>query len=151
VPGLGAYVRWAATGVSIQARALVSLAGPLAGALGAIACALLFAYTQSRFWLGLASLSALLNLLNLIPIGILDGGGAITALDRGERIAISVVGVLCAIVYGQPMFLLVTAGAVYRLFTKDLPPSPGRGVTAYYIVLLVVLGFLIKLAPPVVP
>ena len=31
LPGLGAYVRWAALGVSVQTRAFVSLAGPLAG------------------------------------------------------------------------------------------------------------------------
>jgi uncharacterized protein len=30
LPGLGAYVRWAALGVSVRTRALVSLAGPLA-------------------------------------------------------------------------------------------------------------------------
>jgi len=35
IPGFGAYVRWNAAGVTPDTRALVSLAGPLAGALGA--------------------------------------------------------------------------------------------------------------------
>jgi Zn-dependent protease len=148
LPGVGAYVRWTATGLDARARAMVSLAGPLAGALGALVCAGLWIFTASKFWLGLASLTALINLLNLIPIAILDGGQAMAALDKGERIAICVIAILCAIVYSQPLFLLVTAGAAYRLFTRDLPDSPGRGVTAYYIVLLVSLGFLIQLAPP---
>jgi hypothetical protein len=34
IPGFGAYVRWTAEGVTANTRALVSLAGPLAGALG---------------------------------------------------------------------------------------------------------------------
>ncbi len=48
-------------------RDFVSLAGPLAGSLGAAACALLWMRkTGQAFWIGLASLSALLNVLNLI-------------------------------------------------------------------------------------
>jgi Zn-dependent protease len=39
IPGFGAYVRWNAAGVTTTTRALVSLAGPLAGAIGAAFCA----------------------------------------------------------------------------------------------------------------
>lgn len=39
------------------------------------------------------------------------------------------------------------AGAVYRLFTKDIPVEPSRAATAYYIALLAALGYLTKLAP----
>src|SRR5271163_4226572 len=45
LPGLGAYVRWTALGVSTQTRAVVSLAGPMAGCLGAAVCALIWAKT----------------------------------------------------------------------------------------------------------
>jgi Zn-dependent protease len=148
LPGLGAYVRWTALGVSTQTRAFVSLAGPLAGCIGAAACALLWMNTGDAFWIGLASLSAMLNLLNLIPIWVLDGGQAIAALDRTERIILSAAAVLLAAYLGQPLFLLVAAGAGYRVFTKDMPAAPSRAATAYYLMLLAALGFLIKLAPP---
>jgi Zn-dependent protease len=82
LPGLGAYVRWTALGVSKQTRAYVSLAGPMAGCLGAVACALIWLKTGDALWLGLASLSAMLNVLNLIPIWVLDGSQAIIALNR---------------------------------------------------------------------
>src|SRR5262249_44801773 len=36
LPGLGAYVRWQAMGVSAETRAAVSLAGPLAGLLASV-------------------------------------------------------------------------------------------------------------------
>ena len=38
LPGFGAYVRWQALGVSLETRAGVSLAGPLAGLLASFAC-----------------------------------------------------------------------------------------------------------------
>ena len=74
LPGLGAYVRWNALGVSTETRSFVSLAGPLAGCIGAAVCALVWIDTGESLWIGLASLTAIINLLNLIPVWILDGG-----------------------------------------------------------------------------
>ena len=147
LPGLGAYVRWTALGVSKQTRAYVSLAGPMAGCLGAVACALIWLKTGDALWLGLASLSAMLNVLNLIPIWVLDGSQAITALNRNERIVLSAAAVLMAAYFSQPLFLLVAAGAAYRLFTKDIPQAPSHAATAYYLIVLAALGYLIALAP----
>lgn len=147
LPGFGAYVRWAALGVSAQTRAFVSLAGPLAGCIGAAVCAFLWIETGEAFWIGLASLSAMLNVLNLIPIWVLDGGQAIAALNKTERIVLSAAAVLLAAYFAQPIFLLVAAGAGYRVFSKDIPAAPSHAVTAYYLIVLAALGYLIKLAP----
>src|ERR1700686_1816325 len=84
LPGLGAYVRWQALGVSQDTRAAVSLAGPLAGWLGAAVCGLLCRKTGNNLWAGLAHFTALLNVLSLIPIWFLDGGQAISALSKAE-------------------------------------------------------------------
>jgi Zn-dependent protease len=147
LPGLGAYVRWQALGVTIRTRSFVSLAGPLAGCLGAAACAVLWYQTDDAFWIGLASLSAMLNVLNLIPIWVLDGGQAILALNKSERIVLSAVAVLLAAYFAQPLFLLVAAGAAYRVFTKDVPAAPCNAATVYYVTVLAALGWLIALAP----
>jgi Zn-dependent protease len=151
LPGLGAYVRWAALGVSVQTRAFVSLAGPLAGCVGSAACALLWMKTGDPLWIGLASLSALLNVLNLIPVWVLDGGQAIAALDKTQRIVVSAAAVLFAALFSQPAFLLVAAGAGYRAFDKNLPPEPSHAATLYYVLLLAALGYLLKLGPLVPP
>src|SRR5262249_26811023 len=82
LPGLGAYVRWAAMGVSLATQAAVSLAGPLAGLLGAAVCAALWWKTGYGLWAGLARLSAGLNVLNLTPVWVLDGGKAMSALAK---------------------------------------------------------------------
>jgi Zn-dependent protease len=151
LPGLGAYVRWAALGVSTTTRSFVSLAGPFAGLIGAAVCALLWAETGEQFWVGLASLSALLNILNLIPVWVLDGGQAIAALDKTERIALSAMAVLFAALFAQPVFLLVAAGAAYRVFSKDIPTESSLAVTIYYMGVLAGLGYLIQLAPVTIP
>jgi len=149
IPGFGAYVRWTAVGVSSDTRAFVSLAGPLAGALGAAFCALLWMQTQERLWIGLASFSAFINLINLIPIWTLDGGQAMVAINRAGRIGIAIAGVLFAAFFSQPLLLLVVGGAVYRAFDKTLAPDmpPNYGVTAYFVILLAGLGYLASLAP----
>jgi Zn-dependent protease len=149
IPGFGAYVRWTAAGVTADTRALVSLAGPLAGALGAAFCALLWIETQERLWIGLASFSAFINVMNLIPLWTLDGGQAMVAINRAGRIGIAIAGVLFAAFFSQPLLLLVAGGAVYRAFDKTLAPdmAPSYGVTAYFVILLAALGYLASLAP----
>ena len=150
VPGLGAFVRWtAAAGVTADTRALVSLAGPLAGALGAAVCGLIWLQTQDRLWIALASFSAFINLMNLIPVWRLDGAQAIAAVTRTGRICIALASLLCAAYLSQPLVLLVAGGAAYRAFAKEIPPepSPGYGVTAYFIVLVAILTYLSTLAP----
>jgi Zn-dependent protease len=149
IPGFGAYVRWTAAGVSPDARAMVSLAGPLAGALAAVLCALLWMQTRQGLWVGLASFSAFINLMNLIPVWTLDGSQALVAINRAGRIGIAIAAVLFAWYLSQPMLLLVAGGAVYRSFDKTLAPDmpPSYAVTAYFVVLLAVLGYVASLAP----
>ncbi len=148
MPGFGAYVRWSALGVSAETRSLVSLAGPLAGCIGSAVCSALWFETGDSLWIGLASLSAMLNVLNLIPVWVLDGGQAILALGKFDRIALSVAATLLAAIFWQPIFLLVAGGAIYQAFRRDAPSSSNPNVTAYFIGLLAALGGIIKLLPP---
>ncbi len=147
LPGLGAYVRWQALGVSLETRAAVSLAGPLAGLLASITCAVIWWSTGNALWGALARLSAGLNILNLIPVWALDGGQAAHALNKAERIVLLSACILLAMVLSQGIFLLVAGGAAYRLFTKDLAEHPSRPITIYYIVVLALLGITMKLIP----
>jgi Zn-dependent protease len=151
LPGFGAYVRWQALGVSQETRAAVSLAGPLAGWLGAAACGLLWWKTGNHLWAGLAHFSALINVLNLIPIWVLDGGQAIPALNKTERIVLLCSCLLLAIFLKERIFLLVAGGAAYRLFDKAMPTAPGRVTTAYFVAVLTALGLLLWLLPMQTP
>lgn len=149
VPGFGAYVRWTAADVTQVARALVSLAGPLAGAGGAAVCALIWLQTKDRLWLGLASFSAFINLMNLIPVWRLDGAQAIVAIGRAGSIGIALAALVLAACFSQPLLLLVAGAAVYHAYGKGRSAETPRaiGLTAYFVVLLAVLSYLSALAP----
>ncbi|HYL94020.1 MAG TPA: site-2 protease family protein [Alphaproteobacteria bacterium] len=147
LPGLGAYVRWQAMGVSLETRSAVSLAGPLAGLLGAAVCAAVWWVTGSGLWGALARASAWLNVMNLIPIWVLDGGHAVLALSRVERAALLVMALGLGLLLGEYAFYLVAAGALWRLFTKDLPAEPSRFTMAYFLLVLAGLGLVMWLVP----
>jgi Zn-dependent protease len=148
LPGLGAYVKWQAMGVPLETRAAISLAGPLAGFLAAVACAALWLQTGNPLWAALARIGAVMNLLNLIPVWILDGGQAALALSKTERIILLTACLALWAVLGEGMFFLVALGAGYQIFfAGNLPPRPSRSTTIYYLAVLTALGVIIHLLP----
>jgi Zn-dependent protease len=148
LPGLGAYVRWQAMGVSIETRAAVSLAGPVAGFFASVACAVIWYQTGNPLWAALARVGAILNLLNLIPVWVLDGGQAALALSKTERIVLMTACAVLGLALEQRLFFLVALGAGYRaFFAGDLPAHPSRATTIYFLAVLIALGVIIKLMP----
>jgi Zn-dependent protease len=151
LPGLGAYVRWQALGVSLETRAEISLAGPFAGLLASAACAVIFWRTGYPLWAALASVGAWLNALNLIPIFMLDGGQAVLALNRVGRGALIVISVAIAYITGQLTFYLIAAGAAYRVFTAiregDEPQESSTRILFFYTALLAALALLMHSMP----
>jgi Zn-dependent protease len=153
LPGLGAYVRWQALGVSQAQRAQIALAGPLAGWLAAAVCAGLYLQTHSMLWAALARAGAALNVLNLIPIWVLDGAQAANALGRTARLAL-----LCAAVGmwwlgHEGLFLLVAAGVLWRLLTlarpsaNDRPEGEGWDTLLYYVAVMAALALTLHVVP----
>jgi Zn-dependent protease len=74
IPFLGAYVALRGQPFDPWGNALVSIAGPVAGGIGALACLVYGNAVDSDLLRALAYAGFFLNLINLIPIGILDGG-----------------------------------------------------------------------------
>jgi Zn-dependent protease len=72
IPFLGAYVRH--TGGNPWQTTRVAIAGPILGGAGALACFVIGEASGSDLLIALAYFGFVLNLFNLIPIGILDGG-----------------------------------------------------------------------------
>jgi Zn-dependent protease len=114
IPFIGAAVTLRTMPGDAATHARIALAGPLVGTLAVAAACLTAAVTNSQSVILFAQLGALINLANLIPIGILDGGSILAPISRW----ISVFGMLLAIVLsgwlmlvGQfSPFLLVLAG-----------------------------------------
>jgi Zn-dependent protease len=74
IPFLGAYVAIKDAPFDPWRNAFISIAGPVAGGLGALAVLLAGEATDSRFLIALGYTGFFLNLFNLVPIGFLDGG-----------------------------------------------------------------------------
>jgi Zn-dependent protease len=148
LPGFGAYVRWRAAGVPIEIQAEVSLAGPFAGFLGSVACAVIWAQTHDPLWAALARSGAWLNLLNLIPVWMLDGGHAALALSKSHRVILLMASLALWLLFSENVFFLVALGAAYRaFFAGDLPARPNRTTIIYFVVVLTALGFVMNLLP----
>jgi len=147
LPGFGAYVKWQALGVSGEVRALVSLAGPAAGTVAALIAAALYWQTGHAIWAALAHTGAWLNLLNLIPVWVLDGSGAVQPLDRMGRASLLVFAVLLFWWSGQPTLLLVAAGLGWQLYRKQLPTDGSVTVQIYFAALMAVLAWLLHATP----
>jgi Zn-dependent protease len=148
LPGLGAFVRWQALGVPLETRAAVSLAGPLAGVFAALACAALWWQTGSPLWSALARVGAVLNLLNLIPVWVLDGGQAALALSKTERVILLAACLGLWLALGENLFLLVALGAGYQaFFAGHFPAQPSRSTIVYYLAVVTALGVIIRFMP----
>jgi Zn-dependent protease len=147
LPGLGAYVKWQALGVSTEVRALISLAGPAAGLLAACIAAALYWQTGNLLWAVLAHTGAWLNLLNLIPVWILDGAGAIPPLDKMGRISLLVFSALLFWWSGQVVLLLLVAGFAWQLYRKPIPEDGSVAVQLYFAALIAALAWLLHAMP----
>ncbi len=143
LPGLGAYVKWQALGISTEVRAMVSLAGPAAGLLATLVAAGLYWHTGDPLWKALAHTGAWLNLLNLIPVWILDGVGAVQPLDRMGRISLMVFSALLYWWSGEITLLLLAVGFGWQLYRKQIPADGSVRVQVYFAAVLAALAWLL--------
>jgi Zn-dependent protease len=140
IPGFGAFVRWQGANVDPATRARISLAGPLFGFGAAMVSYSLFAATGGGVWLAVAHVGAFINLLNLIPVFIFDGGSAFMAIGRQERMAVAIVSLALWFFLSEFIFLFIALGAGYRVIRKDFPAQPSQSTAYYFIGLLIALG-----------
>ena len=85
IPFLGAYVTVRYADIPPWRRALVALAGPFVGGVGAAAVWAVGSAQNTTWLLVLANIGFLLNVFNLLPIGFLDGGSTFRAISQSRR------------------------------------------------------------------
>jgi Zn-dependent protease len=112
IPFLGAYVKHTRGNPWQTAR--VAIAGPMLGGAAAFACFLLGEAQGSNLLIALGYFGFIVNLINLLPFGILDGGSVWRSTRwlwyGGGREKAIVSGVLYA---GTAILLLAGAIAAY--------------------------------------
>jgi Zn-dependent protease len=85
IPFLGALVTVRQGGIAPWRSALVSLAGPFVGGLGAAAVWAVGSARDTVWLMVLANIGFLLNAFNLLPVGFLDGGSVFRAISQSRH------------------------------------------------------------------
>jgi Zn-dependent protease len=88
IPFFGAYVTHERAGLSPWRNARIALAGPLFGGAAAAVIWAVGSARDSSQLLVLANIAFLLNAFNMLPIGFLDGGHAISAAREAWRMPV---------------------------------------------------------------
>src|ERR1700719_4563737 len=82
IPFMGAFIALKEAPRNAWMEACVGIGGPMLGSLGALVCNSLGEIFDAPGFIALAWFGYFLNLFNLTPVGMLDGGRIVTALSR---------------------------------------------------------------------
>lgn len=105
IPFIGGAVTLKDQPRSVYDDAQIGLAGPFAGTLASLGSLLIFKFTDDPLYLLVALTGFILNLINLLPIGMLDGGRISAAVTKWMWVFGG--AVLAYKVWRQPNVLLI--------------------------------------------
>jgi len=132
--------------------ARVGLAGPIWGLGAAAACAVVYVLSHRPIWAALASVGALINLFNLLPIWQLDGGRPFRSLTRPHRwLAVAAIAMAWAIGEDERLdmllLVLMVVGAARTVVEKPAD-EPDPRILVQYVALVAALSALALLPIP---
>jgi Zn-dependent protease len=108
IPFFGAAIFQRSHAQSPMRQAQIGIAGPIAGTIGATAALVLYGSTHWTVLLGWAYLGFLINLFNMIPFGMLDGGWILAPVSKWIQVAgLAVLGYLFLTGLISPLVLII--------------------------------------------
>ena len=139
IPGLGALIRMKQNVVNARENADIGLAGPIYG-LGASLVSLgLWQVTSLPIFAAIAGVGAWINLFNLLPFGSLDGGRAMQAMSRIEKIACVVCVGVAWYFTNESMLILILIVCAGQLFGQKQDTIGYRKAAIIYCLLVFAL------------
>lgn len=148
VPAVGARVAYYRSPKDVRQDARIALAGPLWGFGAAAIAGAVGLVSGSPMWAAIARVGAWLNLMNLLPIPVLDGNRAFGALNRPERwLLVAVIACLWATV-GDGLLVLLLIVTVFRTLSERAPTEPDRGALSLFALLVVALSSMLLIPVP---
>jgi Zn-dependent protease len=158
IPFMGAFIALKEAPRNAWMEACVGIGGPMLGSLGALVCNALGEIFDAPIFIALAWFGYFLNLFNLTPVGMLDGGRIVTALSRWLWLP----GFAVLIWFGWKfpnfvvwLMVLLSLPRIYSLFRKrseeerryyEVTPGQRWTMSILYFGLIGVLVFAMHLA-----
>jgi Zn-dependent protease len=158
IPFMGAFIALKEAPRNAWMEACVGIGGPMLGSLGALVCNALGEIFDAPVFIALAWFGYFLNLFNLTPVGMLDGGRIVTALSRWLWLP----GFAVLIWFGWKfpnfvvwLMVLLSLPRIYSLFQKrseeerryyEVTPAQRWTMSILYFGLIAVLVFAMHLA-----
>jgi Zn-dependent protease len=121
IPFMGAFIALKEAPRNAWMEACVGIGGPMVGSFGALICNVLGEMFDAPIFIALAWFGYFLNLFNLTPVGMLDGGRIVTALSRW--LWLPGFALLCWFGWQYPNFviwliILLSLPRIFSLFRK---------------------------------
>ncbi len=153
IPFVGAAIFQRSHAQSPMRQAQIGIAGPLAGTIGATAAFVLYNSTHWTVLLGWAYLGFLINLFNMIPFGMLDGGWILAPVSKWIQVAgLAVLGylfftgvvspiVIIIVVLGIPVVVQRFRNKAMDAYLTSEPPAQRYLMGAAWLGLVAYLAF----------
>ncbi len=126
IPFFGAAIFQRSHPADALKQAQIGIAGPIAGTIGATAAFVLYGSTHWPPLLVWALVGFYVNLFNLIPVGMLDGGWIMGAVSKWFQVlGLSVLVVAIFVIHVNPVILiivLISIPAIIDRFRNDRSP-----------------------------
>ncbi len=151
IPFIGGAVTLKDQPRSVYDDALIGLAGPVAGTLASLGCLQIYKWTADPLWLLIAFLGFVLNLINLIPLGMLDGGRISAAITKWMWLLGGGAVVYQLIDQPNPLTILIAVLAAFQVYASiirektdkrfyEITAGQRAGIAVLYFGLVIFLG-----------
>jgi Zn-dependent protease len=118
IPFIGGAVTLKGQPRTVYDDALIGLAGPVAGTAASLVVLQVYKWTSDPLFLLIAFLGFALNLINLLPLGMLDGGRISAAITKWMWVIGGGVIVWKVIDQPNPLTILIAVLAVFQVYAS---------------------------------
>ncbi len=151
IPFIGGAVTLKDQPHTVYDDALIGLAGPAAGTLASLACLQIYKWVNDPLWLLIAMLGFALNLINLLPLGMLDGGRISAAVTKWMWLIGGGAIVYKVMDQPNPLTILIAILAAFQVYASivrektdprfyEITPAQRAGIAILYFALVIFLG-----------
>ena len=152
IPFMGAAIFQRQNATDALHQAEIGIAGPIAGTIGATVAWIAFAVTKNPVFLLWAYLGFFINLINLIPLGMLDGGWILAVASKWFQIVgLVMLAALTYFIGVSPILLVILVFSIPSIIARfrndrlayyqSVPVGARLAMGVAWLVLIGYLGF----------